>query len=328
MTRSRQSQSPLIRPLEPGDTIDLVAPGFRCKEEEFEAALAFIRNWGFKPRYRKPMFSRDLLSSAPDERRFDDLRRALFALDSKAVWCVRGGYGSIRLVPRLLRIKTPPRQPKIFVGLSDITTLHLFLNQVWKWPTIHGPMADRLGRDTTPASHVRELKAIVMGRQSEILFPRLRPMNAAARKTGMIRAPITGGNMAVLASSIGTPIQYAPKGQIVLLEDIGERGYRVDRMFEHFRQVGVWKGVRAVVFGEFVGSREPDGTDKVPAVMRRFAEEVPFPVFKGVVTGHGPIQRPVPFGTTARLSLGERGELIVPTGVSSGAGRSHGAGKR
>lgn len=302
------------RPLVPGDTIDLVAPGFRCTDEEFENALAFVKAWGYVPRYRKPMFSRDVLSSAPDTKRLEDLKRAIYAEDSKAIWCVRGGYGSIRLIPGLLRLKRPARS-KLFVGLSDITTLHGFFNQVWQWSTIHGPTMDRLGRNTTPLNHLRELKRIVTGAQAEIVFPRLKPLNAAARRRGTIRAAVTGGNLITLQSSIGTSVEYSPKGQIVLLEDIGERGYRVDRVFEHFRQARIWTGVRAVVFGEFTGGREPDGGNLVPAVLQRFADSVSFPVFKGLVTGHGPIQRPVPFGPVGSLKLGERGELVLPTGA-------------
>ncbi len=302
------------RPLEPGDTIDLVAPGFRCTDEEFAGALAFVRSWGFVPRYRKPIFSRDVLASAPDAKRFEDLKRALFAEDSGAVWCVRGGYGSIRLIPGLSMLRKPAR-PKLFVGLSDITTLHVFLNQAWKWPTLHGPMMDRLGRNMTPAGHLRELKRIVTGEQAEIVFPRLKAMNRAARRRGRIRAAVTGGNLITLQSSIGTRAGYEPRGRIVLLEDIGERGYRIDRVFEHFLQAGVWAGVEAVVFGEFTGGREPDGSSRVPAVLRRFADSAPFPVFKGMVTGHGPIQRPVPFGVVGTLELGEKGELTLPTGA-------------
>lgn len=300
--------------LEPGDTIDLVAPGFRCTNEEFEGALAFVQAWGFKARFREPIFQKDALSSGPDQKRFMDLKRALYAKDSKAVWCIRGGYGAIRLIPHLLRLPKP-KQAKLFVGLSDMTTLHVFLNQAWKWPTIHGPMMDRLGKNTTPASHVRELKRIVMGKQEKIIFSRLKPMNAAARKRGKIHAAITGGNLITLQSSIGTKMEYAPKGKIVLLEDIGERGYRVDRVLEHFRQAGIWKNARAVVFGDFTGGREPDGSNKVPAVLQRFADEMSIPVFKGLVTGHGPIQRPVPFGPVGILTLGERGELTLPTGA-------------
>lgn len=301
------------QPLKMGDIIDLVAPGFRCTDEDFGAAIALLRDWGFVPRYRKPLFVRDVLSSAPDAHRFEDLKRAFHAPDSKAVWCVRGGYGSIRLIPRLLKLDKP-KTPKLFIGLSDITTLHGFLNQKWKWPTIHGPMVDRLGRGTTPVKHIRELQAIITGRQNSIVFPQLRAMNAAARRAGRIRAAVSGGNLITLQSSIGTSVEYAPRGQIVLLEDIGERGYRVDRVLEHFRQAGLWKGVRAVIFGEFTGGKEPDGRNHVPAVLQRFADEMPFPVFKGLVTGHGPIQRPVPFGPVAELKLGSRGELVVPTG--------------
>ncbi len=303
------------RPLRPGDTIDLVAPAFACTPDELEAAAEFIKAWGYEPRLPERIFRPDVLCASPDLVRFNHLKRALVARDSKAVWCLRGGYGSIRIVSALLKVR-PPGQPKLFVGLSDITTLHLFLNQHWRWPTLHGPMMDRLGRRTTPPKFVRELKRLVSGAEPRIEFSNLLPLNQAASKRGQVRGPITGGNLITLQSSLGTRIQWQTRGTILFLEDIGERAYKVDRVLEHFRQAGVYKGIRAIVFGDFTGSRDPDGQDRVPQILKRFALTVNVPVLKGIKSGHGVIQRPIPFGPRAELHLGSRARLVVPSGVS------------
>jgi muramoyltetrapeptide carboxypeptidase len=126
---------------------------------------------------------------------------------------------------------------------------------------------------------------------------------------------VSGGNLITLQSSLATASEYKPKGTIVLLEDIGERGYRVDRVLEHFAQAGLWNGVRAIVFGDFTGGRDPDGKDRVPAVMQRFADQMRIPVLKGLRTGHGAVQRPVPFLTSATLNLGRRASLVVESGA-------------
>lgn len=302
------------RPLRPGDIVDLVAPGFYCKPEELQGAIAFVRQWGFVPRLPKRIFQKDILCSSPDEIRFEFLRQALLAPDSAAVWCLRGGYGSIRLLPRLKKLRAP-RQAKLFVGLSDITSLHLYLTQEWGWSTIHGPMLDRLGKGGTAPRFVRELHEVVSGEQADIVFAGLRPLNELAARRAVIRAPLSGGNLITLQASLGTPFAWRTRGQILFFEDIGERGYRVDRVLEHFAHAGLFHGIRAVVFGDFTGATDPDGKDRVPAVLRRFAQVMRVPVLKGIQSGHGPIQRPVPFATRATLRLGEKPQLIVPSGV-------------
>lgn len=304
--------------LKPGDVVDLVAPGFRPTEEDFTGALVFLANWGLEARYPAGLFGRDVLCSNDDRTRFEFLKDALHARDSKAIWCVRGGYGSIRLVPELMKLKRPKGPPKLFVGLSDITTLHLFLKQEWGWPTVHGPLLDRLGKGAARPRYVTELKKYVFGDMNEIEFKGLKALNSSATKRKVLRGSVSGGNLITLQSSLGTPVSWRTKGEILFFEDIGERGYRVDRVLEHFDQVGVFKKAKAVVFGQFTGGAEADGKSLTPAVIKRFAHEMDkrygLPVFSGLDSGHGVVQRPLPFGTESVLHLGERGRLICATG--------------
>jgi muramoyltetrapeptide carboxypeptidase len=315
---SAKSQSGWL-PFREGDIVDIIAPGFACKPEELDGAIRFLREWGLKPRVPQKIFGRDVLCSSDDRTRFRHLREALVAEDSSGIWCLRGGYGSIRLVPELARLRKPKGRAKIFIGLSDITSLHVYLGQKWGWPTIHGPHLDRLGKGVAKPPYVRELKKFLFGESSEIAFDRLKPMNAEARKRGTIRASVTGGNLVTLQSSLSTPGHWETRGRILFFEELGERGYRVDRVFEHMRQAGMFDEARAIVFGDFTGGNEPDGRTRVPAVLQRFADTVGLPVFSGIKSGHDVVQRPVPFETPAELSLGERGKLVCQTGVSRGA---------
>ncbi len=304
-------------PFREGDIVDLVAPGFACKPEELDGAIRFLREWGLKPRVPQKIFGRDVLCSSDDRTRFRQLREALLAEDSAGIWCLRGGYGSIRLIPELSRLRQPKGRAKIFIGLSDITSLHVYLGQAWGWPTIHGPHLDRLGKkDSAKPAYVRELKKLLFGEINEIVFDKLKPMNALARKRGTIRASVTGGNLVTLQSSLSTPGHWETRGRILFFEELGERGYRVDRVFEHMRQAGLFDDARAIVFGDFTGGLEPDGRTRVPAVLQRFADTVGLPVFSGIKSGHDVVQRPVPFETRAELVLGARARLVCETGVS------------
>lgn len=302
-------------PLREGDTVDLVAPGFSCTTDELRDALRFLANWGLEPRMPRKLFGRDVLCSNDDKSRLKHLKEALYAEDSRAIWCVRGGYGSIRLIPELMKMKKPKGPPKLFIGLSDITSLHVFLNQEWGWPTVHGPLLDRLGKGTAKAQFVRELRRFVFGQADEIVFSGLKPLNKAARDKKSVRGQVSGGNLITLQSSLATPAQWQTKGRILFFEDIGERGYRVDRVLEQFEQAGLFKDAKAIVFGEFTEGNERDGKTLVPAVKKRFAEAMKIPVFMGLKSGHGIIQRPVPFETSAILHCGTRGELVCKTGA-------------
>jgi muramoyltetrapeptide carboxypeptidase len=307
-------------PLKEGDTVDLVAPGSACDPKVLENGMRVLASWGLEPRVPKKIFGRDVICAHDDATRFRYLKEALLATDSKAIWCVRGGYGSNRLIPALMKLKRPAGASKLFMGLSDISTLHMYLNQNWGWPTIHGPLLDRFAKGEVKPQYEREVKKLIFGEMDEIRFSGLKAMNEAARfkRSSVIRAPVTGGNLITLQSAIGTACEWQTKGKILFFEEIGERGYRVDRALEHFKQAGAFDRAKAIVFGDFTGGLEPGGGSTIPQVLKRFASEMKIPVFSGLKSGHDVVQRPLPFGTAAELHLGSKGELVCRTGVRAG----------
>ena len=301
--------------LQPGDVVEVVAPGSRCSAESLRAGLTFLRRLGLKPRVPRSLFGTDLLCATSDRLRFEHLRRALQAPDSRCLWCVRGGYGAIRLVERLLELPPPPHR-KLLIGYSDATTLHYLFNHHWKWPSLHGPLLDRLGSGTVAAEEVQELKAVLFGGEPRVQFAGLTPLNSAARSRRVIVSRVFGGNLTILQTTLGTALQRHPR-QILFLEDVGERGYRVDRMLQHFAQAGALTNLKAVVFGAFVGGQEPDGRRLVPQVLQQFARAQPFPVLMGLDAGHGERQRPLFFNTPAELHCGPAPWLSIATAVLS-----------
>ncbi len=289
----------------------MVAPGFRCAPESLRAGIEFLRRLGLTPRAPRAIFGTDLLCAASDRRRLEYLKRALDATDSRCVWCIRAGYGAIRLVDGLMRL-APPARRKLFVGYSDATTIHYFLNHHWGWPSLHGPLLDRLGSGTVRAEELAELKAVLFGGLRQVQFAGLAALNSAARKRQVVRSKVFGGNLTVMQTTLGTVLQRRPR-QILFLEDVGERGYRVDRMLQHLSQAGALRNVAAVVFGAFVGGRESDGRTLVPQVLERFAREQSFPVLMGMDAGHGEHQRPVFLNTAAELRCGATPHLTIET---------------
>lgn len=300
-------------PLQKGDVVDIIAPASSTKGDGLKEGLAFLESWGLVPRISANIFGADVVCANTDEERFAQLKKALLANDSRAIWCVRGGYGANRLVPMLAKLKKPKGPPKLFMGFSDITTLHVFLNSQWGWPTVHAPMVDRIGRGLILKPQLQELHDIYFGHEMKVHFTGLSPMNEAAKKSRLVRGPMSGGNLMTLQSAIGTKAPWKPAGKIIFLEEIDERGYRVDRQLEHLRQTGHFDRARAIVLGDFLGGEETGGGNRVWPVLERFASQMKIPVMRGLQVGHGDLQRPVPFETDAVLDP-LKGTLTIDSG--------------
>lgn len=317
-------------PLKTGSVVDIVAPGFRPTDEETDAGVRFLKSWGLKPRLPAKLFGQDILSSNSDQARAQHLINALQASDSDAVWCLRGGYGSIRLLPLLMKMKRP-KTVKPILGLSDVTTLHQFVKHRWGWISLQTPLLDRLGRLIQPelakgrpiplSDEVEELRAILFGEVKVVAHSQLQRLGKLPiKKTagGLIRGEMAGGNLLTFASANGTAIHPNTAGQIVYFEDVGERGYRVDRWLVQMSQAGILnRKTRAIVFGEFIEGNEPQGGSLVGEVLKRFAVEWgdvnKVPVFSGIKSGHGQHQRVVPIGSAAVLNS-KTGILEIQTG--------------
>lgn len=288
-----------------GDSVELIAPASRCSDSQLRELKALLESWGLKCIVQEDIFGKDLLCANTDQARFNHLKKALENPATKAIICARGGYGSMRLIPELTKI-TPPVAPKIFVGMSDTTCLQLFLQQQWGWPTIHGAAAP----DRFSAESIASLRALLFADTAQAEFKGLIPLNQQASNNQIIESSVTGGNLAIIQAGIGTSWQMDGRGKFILLEEIGERGYRVDRMLEHLHQANIFKGAAAILCADFLGGNEPNGTSLIHSVLERFAARCEIPVVKMEGVGHGPTNFPVPCGTPARLHLGTIPQLI------------------
>lgn len=301
--------------LQENDIIDVVAPGYPSKPHEVDGARDFLLKWKLVPRIPKGLIKPHFLHANEDELRFEFLKNSIESKDSRVIWCLRGGYGSNRLLPMLAKLKKP-KEPKLVIGISDITSLHTFLIQEWGWSTLHGPLLDRLGRNLVAPKEEKELHRILFGKDKTIEFKKLKPLNDAARKAGTIKSKMVGGNLTVLQSTMGTPWQIDADRKLLFLEDLGERGYRIDRMLEQFRQGGVLKKCHGIVLGDWLGGEEPaTGKNNFDLVFKRWAQDLEIPLFKGMEAGHAAIQRPVPFNTSCVLQVeGGKAKLTIETG--------------
>jgi muramoyltetrapeptide carboxypeptidase len=293
-----------LQTLTHGDVVDIIAPSSHVSHDDIEKVRALIISWGLSPSIPEDLTGDDLLSANSDENRFRQLQTALLNPVSKAVWYIRGGYGTTRLISQLDKLPQPEKS-KIMIGFSDATALHIFLQQKWGWATLHGASARQTAIEEVDYQSRELLKKILFGQEKNIGYSHLQPFNAAARKEITLEGAVTGGNLSLIQASMGTSWQLNTQNKIILLEDWNERGYRVDRKLTQLQQAGIFSEAKAIILGDFIGGQEEDGTSKVEAVLERFAQEMTLPVLKCAGVGHGEVNLPIPFGVPARLKIGD-----------------------
>ncbi len=294
--------------LNPEDSVEIIAPGRGNDKEDLAKSIKFIESLGLKASVPSDIFGSDFLCSNTDDYRINHLKNALLSENVRAIWAYRGGYGTTRLISELEKIK-PPKNPKLVIGYSDITALHLFLNQRWGWPTLHAPVLSELGKEEKISKEaVKELTDIIFGKTALLEFDDLEVMNLRANKRGIVKGSITGGNLSIIQASIGTPWQLVAKNKFVILEDVDEKAYRVDRMLNQLKETKILNNAAAIILGDFIDKDTQTDVDKS---VRRFAEEINVPVLKMGNIGHGKANSPIPFGTPAEIEFGEQTTLRI-----------------
>lgn len=295
--------------LKMGDLIEIVAPASACPPEIIEKGVRWIEANGFRASVPKDLLKPEIYLSNSDSYRFEHLKKALLSKETKAIWCVRGGYGASRIIPDLMKVKK--QKEKLFIGISDITTLHLFFTQKWGWRTLHASLLDRLAEKKLTPENEQELIVALTGNKSEFEFSNLIPLNERAKKNTVIKSKLIGGNLTVLSSNVGTANAIIAKNYILFLEDLGERGYRIDRMLQQIKQSPNFKYCKAIVLGEFLGGDESNRENHVMTTLKKMSEGLSIPVFAGVDCGHGLVQRPLFFNTQAVLFSGAKAQLKI-----------------
>lgn len=224
--------------------------------------------------------------------------------DAEVIWCIAGGYGSAKIIPELAKLPLPEKE-KIFIGFSDITALHLFFSQVWGWNTIHGSMIASYASDKFNPQNIEKILDVVRGKKPETT--KIDLLNKASESE--ISGKLTGGNLAVIQTSIGTTHEIDAKNKILILEDVNEAGYKVDRILLHLKQAKIFDDVAAVIFGDFnfTDSNSAEELLNIEYALKSFADSVDFPVFKTTGIGHDFNNQPFIYNYNALVTI-ENGE--------------------
>ncbi|MFZ5759072.1 MAG: S66 peptidase family protein [Thermodesulfobacteriota bacterium] len=295
MPATAEEISPLLPPvLRRGDTIGLVAPAGAWREEQFASGVHLLGEAGFPVKIARGLDAREGYLAGPDAHRSALFHEVWRDPEVKAVLAVRGGYGALRILAdidyRLLRAF-----PKPFIGFSDITALHGAITRKAGLVTFHGPMVTTLATSDPESLHAFFL-ALTRGIVEPISSPALTIL-----KAGTGRGPLVGGNLTTLVHLLATPFENPWQGKIVLLEDVGEAPYRIDRLLTHLKMAGRFAGVSGLLLGSFTDC----GDEEIiwARVMELFADES-FPIWARLPAGHGPGNRILPFGVEAIMDSG------------------------
>ncbi len=295
--------------LRKGDVVGLVAPSSPFQPEALESGIRFLESEGFRVRHQSDLLERRRgFLAGGDRERADEIQRMFEDPEVGAVLVVRGGYGAQRILdrldPELFRT-----HPKIFLGYSDATCILAFLLQSAGLVCFHGPVVNEMG---TLSDATRDCLLRLLTRAEP-----LGPIPAGELRwirPGDARAPIVGGNLSLMCSTLGTPWEVETAGRILLLEDRGEKPYRVDRMLLQLRQAGKLASIAGLLFGEFQAHRlgEPEGQhgEAMDTVLEENTRELAVPVVVGLPVGHGAHNVPLPLGVPAEIN-GREGRVSI-----------------
>jgi muramoyltetrapeptide carboxypeptidase len=303
-------RAPLRKPprLRAGDTVGLIEPaGFT--DDQFDLALVreSIAAMGLVPKPAKHLTARWGYLAGKDEERAADVN-AMFADKSvRAIFAVRGGWGSARILPHL-DWETIRANPKLLIGFSDITALHMAIAARAGFTTVHGPNA----ASSWGALSWESFRAIAFEGQTPTYTSPAGSDDRLAQRVGRVRTfragrasgPLLGGNLTVLTALMGTPYLPAFDGAILFIEDIDEAEYRIDRMLTQLALGGVLKRVAGVVFGQCTDCRArgpSNGGFTLSQVLQQHLEPLGVPAFQGALFGHVPNQFSLPVGARAEI---------------------------
>ncbi|XP_021954514.1 putative carboxypeptidase RC0549 [Folsomia candida] len=288
-----------------GDLVRIVASAGKGSAANLPVIKAYVESLGLVADISPDIYNPDEpFYSNTDDFRAADLISALTNDECKAIWCIRGGSGCIRLIKYLeSQLPPTPPSPKVLIGYSDITVLHMYLHYKYNWPTMHGPMLESIANGFyDPAGEsVVALRSLLFNLTTLICEPVMTRLDTRG-PLSPVNTQVVGGNLTLVETSIGTSWEVNATGKFLFLEDTGEAAYSIERSLDHMKQAGVFDSAAAVVFGDFT---DPDSESLMTLVLQRFAgdETVTCPVFRLTGIGHGRVNFPLPLNTDATITL-------------------------
>ncbi len=293
--------------LKPGDEIGLVCPAGYMSKEKVNSCVSVLKKWGYKVAVGKTVGGKSKnYFSGTDNERLADIQQFLDDPKIKAIVCARGGYGTTRILDQI-DWSIFKKNPKWIVGFSDITVLHGYLQKTLKTSSIHGPMAGAFNKSDGEDSFIQSLKKTLEGKE-QIIQSQHHPFN----HLGKTSAPITGGNLCLLAHGIGSNSEIDTKNKILFIEDIDEQLYNIDRMMHQLKRAGKLRSLKALLVGGFSDCKDTERPfgKKAYEIIQECVQEYEYPKVFGFPISHEKENMAIVLGKTYSLHVTKTGATL------------------
>lgn len=297
--------------LHPGDTVAIIPTARAITVEELEVGIALAESWGLKVRLGAGVGRKRFQQAGTAEERAADLQAALDDKKVKAIWCARGGYGTVHLL-ELLDLSVLLKAPKWIVGFSDVTVLHSALHKLGV-TSLHAQMPFNINEKTTEC--VDSLKAALFGAPQAISRPvSSQEEGMPADRPGSCEGQLVGGNLSILYALRGTPYDIDTSGKVLFIEDLDELLYHVDRMVMNLKLGGLFDNCAGLVLGTMTDMHDKNPADpfglSAEAIFARAVKDKGFPVCYNFPAGHIADNRALAMGQSVKLSVTTEGATL------------------
>jgi len=287
--------------LKKGDTVALLTPASFLKDSTNSVvnAIDSLKSWGLNYKLSKHIFDINGHFAGTDVDRAKDFQEAIDNPNIKAIWCTRGGYGSVRMID-MVDFSKLQKDPKWVIGYSDITAIHneIHNNGV---QSIHGVMPVNF-KDTTQnvVKAINSLKNVFFGKKNIYTVE-----SSSYNKKGKAKGVIVGGNLTILHTMLGSKSNLDMKGKILFIEDVGEKHYRVDRMLYSLKRAGYFENCKGLIVGSFTGAKKanPPFAKNTEELILAVLKEYNFPILFNFPAGHRTDNRAIVLGATVSLDV-------------------------
>lgn len=285
-----------IPPLHKNDYVAVVSTARKISSEEIQPAIELVKSWGLRVKIGKSIGLEENQFSGTDKERFSDFQMMLDDPDVKAIWCARGGYGTVRIIDELDFSKFK-KNPQWIIGYSDITVLHAQLN-VLRIESVHGQIAHNIEQKSEATRQT--LKNILFGKPVSYEIP-----YSEKNRMGKCQGELIGGNLSILYSLLGSPTAISTKGKILFLEDLDEYLYHIDRMMQNLKRNRMFENLNGLI----VGGMSDMNDNQIPfgktaeEIIWETVKEYDFPVCFGFPAGHVHDNRALVFGRKISMEI-------------------------
>lgn len=293
----------MFRPpyLQPGDKVAVISPAGAIEPSTIEDAIKTLRSWELEPLIGRNATAKQGYFAGSDEQRMEDFQWALDTEDIRAIFCTRGGYGSMRIVEQL-DYSIFQGAPKWLVGFSDITVFHAKLNTLGI-ESMHAAMPKSFPK-TLPEA-LKRTREFLFGKVSAYHLPP-HPLN----RQGIVQAELTGGNLTLLHCIHSTSLECKHQNPVLFIEDVGENLYAIDRMLQSLKLTEKFNKIQGLIAGEFTEMKGLNFGKDAYTIIRELLEEYEYPVCFGFPAGHSTANYPLIIGSTIHMEINQKGTDI------------------